>query len=217
MANVAVIGLGKFGFHVAKQLDRLGHEVLAIDIDAANVQRIKDWSSRAVVLDALDKERLDALGITDFDTVVVSLGERIDASALITLHLKEVGIRNVVAKAGSEDHAKLLKLIGADEIVQPECEVAELLARRIGRRNLLDHIPLSEGFSIQEVRVPSSFVGKTLEETRVRNRFGIQVIAIHPAGGGALQPNPAPQRALAEGDVLVVLGDNEALARFVEV
>ena len=134
MANVAVIGLGKFGFHVAKQLDRLGHDVLAIDIDPANVQRIKDFSSRAVVLDALDKERLDALGITDFETVVVSLGERIDASALITLHLKEIGIKHVVAKAGSEDHAKLLKLIGADEIIQPECEVAEMLARRISRK-----------------------------------------------------------------------------------
>ena len=131
MAQVAVIGLGLFGLHVARQLHLAGHEVLAIDSDAANVQQIRDFSSRAVVLDAREKERLDALGIRDFDVVVVSLGERIDASVLVTLHLKELGVKRLIAKAGSEDHGKLLELIGVDEVVFPEREAATRLAHRI--------------------------------------------------------------------------------------
>ena len=144
MAQVAVIGLGRFGFHAAKLLHEAGHEVLAIDIEPAVVQRIRDFSSQAMVLDARDKERLRALSIRDFDVVVLSLGERVDASALVALHLKEIGGPRLIAKAGSEDHAKLLELIGVDEIIFPERQAAERLAHRLSNANLLDFIPLGE-------------------------------------------------------------------------
>lgn len=136
MAQVAVIGLGRFGFYVTKHLHQAGHDVLAIDIDPQNVDAIADFSSRAVVLDARDKERLDALGIQDFDVVVVSLGERVDASALVALHLKEIGVRRLICKAGSEDHVKLLELIGVSEVVFPEREAAERLASHLGNEDL---------------------------------------------------------------------------------
>lgn len=213
MAQVAVIGLGRFGHHVAKQLHLAGHDVLAIDISQENIQRIKDFTSRAVVLDARDKDRLDALGIQDFDVVVVSLGERIDASALVALHLKEVGCRRIVTKAGSEDHAKLLELIGVNEIVFPEREAAERLVHRLGSANVLDHVPLGEDYSIHEVAPPDSFIGKTLEELKLRNRYGVQVLGIRDVLTAEIHINPDARFRIKDSDALLVLGRNPDLER----
>lgn len=217
MAQVAVIGLGRFGFHVAKQLHLAGHEVLAIDISPENVEDIADFSSRAVVLDGREKERLEALGIRDFDVVVVSLGERIDASALVALHLKEIGVRRLITKAGSEDHRKLLELIGVDEVVFPEREAAERLARRLGSPNLLDYINLGEDHSIHEVAPPESFVGRTLAELSLRKRFGVQVLAIREALTQEVRVNPDSDFRIKESDALLVLGRNQDLARLREL
>lgn len=213
MAQVAVIGLGRFGHHVAKQLHLAGHDVLAIDLSQENIQRIKDFTSRAVVLDARDKERLDALGIQDFDVVVVSLGERIDASALVALHLKEVGCRRIVTKAGSEDHAKLLELIGVHEIVFPEREAAERLALRLCNSNVLDYLPLGDEYGIHEMAPPDSFLGKTLEELRLRNRFGVQVVGIRDVLTQEVHVNPAADFRIKDSDALLVLGRNKDLDR----
>lgn len=213
MAQVAVIGLGRFGFHVARQLYESGHEVLAIDIDPGNVERIADFSTRAVVLDARDSERLDALGIRDFDVVVVSLGERVDASALVALHLKEIGVRRLITKAGSEDHGKLLKLIKVDEVVFPEREAAERLARRLASPNLLDYLHLGDEYSLHEVAPPDSFVGKTLQALQLRSRFNVQVLAIRDSLTGKMHVNPAADCIIKDSDALLVLGNNADLAR----
>ncbi|HSN87719.1 MAG TPA: TrkA family potassium uptake protein [Thermoanaerobaculia bacterium] len=217
MAQVAVIGLGRFGHHVARQLHLAGHDVLAIDISAENVQNIKDHSSRAVVLDARDKNRLDALGIRDFDVVVVSLGERIDASALVALHLKEVGCRRIVTKAGSEDHAKLLDVIGVHEIIFPEREAAAHLAHRLASANLLDYVPLGDDHSIHEMAPPEPFIGKTLEEIKIRSRFGIQVIGIRDMLTQEVHINPDPTFRIKDSDALLVLGRNRDLKRLNEL
>lgn len=213
MAQVAVIGLGRFGFHVAKELHRAGHDVLAVDIDAEHVQQIKDFSSRAVVLDARDRRRLEELGIRDFDTVVVSLGERIDASAIIALHLRELGIRRIITKAGSEDHAKLLELIGVHEVVSPEREAAERLAHRLASSNVLDFIPMNEEISVHEIAPPASFIGKSLEELRLRNRFRIQVLGVRDMLTQDLQINPTAAFRIKDSDSLLVLGRNQDLQR----
>ncbi len=213
MAQVAVIGLGRFGFHVAKHLHLAGHEVLAIDIDPQNVDRIADFSSRAVVLDARESERLDALGIRDFDVVVVSLGERVDVSALLALHLKEVGVRRLITKAGSEDHGKLLKLIQVDEVVFPEREAAERLARRLASPNLLDYLDLGEDFSLHEVAPPDSFVGKSIQDLQLRSRFSVQVLAIRDYLTGKMQVNPGADFVIKDSDALLVLGNNKDLDR----
>lgn len=216
MAQIVVIGLGRFGSHVARTLHRSGDEVLAIDSDPEQVERIKEDCSRAIVLDGRDKDRLEALGIADFDVAVVSLGELIDVSALIALHLKELGVPRIVTKAGSEDHGKLLSLIGVEQVVYPEQEAAERLARRLHDPNLMDFIPLGDAYSIEEIATPDDFVGKTLAELRLRNRFGVQVLGIRDALTDRLDLNPGPQIRLKPSDALLILGRNDELRRLVE-
>jgi trk system potassium uptake protein TrkA len=177
------------------------------------VQRIRDHASQAVVLDAREVESLRALGIRDFDVVVLSLGGRVDSSALITLRLKELGVRNLVVKAASQDHARLLQLIGASEVIFPEREAAERLVRRLTTANLLDFIPLGESHSIRELAAAPELVGKTLAETRLRNRFGVQLVALRRAATGDLVVNPGPEARIQDSDELILLGANVDLDR----
>jgi trk system potassium uptake protein TrkA len=213
MRQFAVIGLGRFGSHVVRSLYENGQKVLAIDSDAAAVQRVKDYSTQAVVLDARDKQRLRALGIRDYDVVVISLGESIEASALVALHLKEIGVKRLVAKAGSDDHARLLELIGVDEIIMPERQAAERLANRLRDANVLDYIPLGRGFSIHELAPPEHFLDKSLEELKLRNRFHVQVLAVRDSRSGEVEVNPGAQFRIQPHHILIVLGRNEDLER----
>jgi trk system potassium uptake protein TrkA len=213
MSQIAVIGLGRFGSHVARGLHDLGHEVLAIDIDPAPVQRLRDHSTQAVVLDAREEEALRGLGVAEFDTVVLSLGARADASALVALHVKDLGVGRLVVKAMSEDHARVLQLIGADDVIFPERDAAERVVRRLSDVNLIDVLPLGEGYSVREVVAAKSFAGKSLAELRLRNRFGVQVVAIRHPGGRGLTVNPGPDLKIREADTLLVLGANKDLDR----
>jgi trk system potassium uptake protein TrkA len=213
MAQVAVIGLGRFGFHAASMLHEARHEVLAIDIDPAQVQKMRDHSAQAVVLDAREIDPLRALGIADFDVVVLSLGQSIDASAIVTLHLKDLGVGRIIVKAVSDDHARLLEMIGVREVVFPERDAAGRLVRRLSDINLIDFIPLGEDHSLREVTTPSSFVDRSLVKLRLRNRFGVQVVAIRRRDESTVTVNPDPETALQEGDTLLVLGRDKDLDR----
>jgi trk system potassium uptake protein TrkA len=213
VAQVAVIGLGRFGFHVAWHAYLEGHQVLAVSNDPQSVQAIKDHAHRAVVVDATDRERLEALGLAEFDVVVVSLGERIDASSIIVLHLREMGARRIIAKANTPEHGRLLELIGAHEIVFPERAMAERLARRLHDRNLADYIPLGPEHAIEEIDVPEPFAGRTLAELKLRNTYEVQVLAVIREGAGEFQVNPDPQAPLERGSRLLVLGRNADLRR----
>jgi trk system potassium uptake protein TrkA len=213
MAQILVIGLGRFGFHVASLLHERGHEVVAVDIDEGNVQRIRDSCSRAIRLDARDKERLEALGPKHFDVAIVSLGERVDVSALVALHLKEQGVRRIITKAGSVDHAKLLEKLEVHEIVFPEREAAERLVRRLSNRNLLDFIPLGEGASIEEIAAPAAWVGRTLAELDLRRRHSVQVVGVRDALSDQVSLNPAADFRVLDSHSLIVLGANDDLAR----
>lgn len=212
MSQIVVIGLGRFGFHVARQLFERRHEVLAIDVDPGLVERIGDHSSRAVVLDARERERLAALGVADFDVAVVSLGKRIEASTLVALHLKELGVARIVTKAGSDDHAKLLRLIGVDEIIHPEREAAERLARRLTESNLIEHLPLGDDYAIEEIAPPDRFVGRTLRDLELPQRLGVQVLGLRDVLTDEVELNPGADRTIKESDALIVLGRNEAMA-----
>ena len=217
MSQFAVIGLGSFGFHMTRLLHEIGHDVLAIDVSAEAIQRIKDHCTQAVMLDGRDKERLGALGIKDYDVVLISLGEQIEASILVALHLKEIGVKKVIAKAGSDDHAKLLELIGVEEIISPERQAAERLANRLRDANVLDYVPLGETHSIHEITPPNEFIGKSLEELRLRNRFGVQVLAIRDTRTNALEVNPTAKSRVKDSHVLVLLGLNTDLDRLREM
>ncbi|MEE9527301.1 MAG: TrkA family potassium uptake protein, partial [Syntrophobacteria bacterium] len=175
MGQFAVIGLGNFGYYLGSYLYEKGHEVIALDISKSQVQKMKDVVSQAVVADATDREALESLGISQVDAAVVCIGTRMQASILATLHLKELGIKSILAKATSEEHGRILKKVGASEIFFPEKDLAIGVASRLDNPNMLDYLPFIEGYSIVELAPPKEYVGKTLKELDLINRFGIQV------------------------------------------
>ena len=209
MKSYVVVGLGRFGFEVARQLHSLGCEVLAMDVKADLVQEISNFVTHAVVSDGQDKGVLKALGIRDFDCAVVAIGDDLAASVLVTMNMKEMGIPYVVCKAHDETHRSVLEKLGADRVVIPEKENAVRLARSLSTPNVLDYIELSEDFGIAEVPVPAIWQGKSLKELNVRAKLGVNIIAIRR--GGKLNVSPAADFAFQSGDIVVVLGDKKAL------
>ncbi len=211
MARFAVIGLGKFGSHVARNLFESGHEVVGLDADAGRVQDMRDHCTQAVQAECTDPEVLKALEIGTCDAVVVSLGERVDASVLTMLYLRELGVKRVVAKAVSPDHGRVLSLMGATEIVQPEINTALRVATALGAPSVLEYLPLGVGFSLVELAVAARWRGQTLAQLQVRGRFGVLVVAVK--NGGRLELAPGGSYALAEGDILVMIGRDEDLSK----
>jgi trk system potassium uptake protein TrkA len=211
MGRYAVIGLGKFGSTVARTLYERGHEVIAIDRDRDRVRELREASTQAIEADCTDQETLKGVGIHDADAVVISLGESMDASILVTLYAKELGIREIVVKALSLDHGKILKMIGATEVVHPERESARRVARGIGLRSIVEFLPLSADSSLVELSAPAEFVGRTLAETDIRRRFQVLVIAIKR--GETLLTATGGDERLLEGDVLVLVGRDTDLQR----
>lgn len=210
MGRFAVIGLGKFGSEVARALFESGHEVLGVDSDRGRVQDLRDRSTQAVEADCTDREALLALELGDLDAVVVSMGERMDASILVTLYLKEMGARRIVVKAVSEDHGKVLKLVGASEVVHPERSTALRLATALGARNIVEVLPIGVGFSLAEIGAPASFRGRTLAHLQIRSKYNVLVVAVK--NGDRLDLAPGGGQIVAEGDILVLIGRDEDLA-----
>lgn len=210
MKSYVVIGLGRFGSEVARQLCRLGNEVMAMDVTNDVVQQISNDVTQAVVGDARDKEVLKALGVRNFDCAVVAIGDNLAASVLTTMNLKELGVPQVVAKAYDETHRRVLQKLGADRVVIPEQEYADKLARSISTPNVLDYIELSKECGIVEIPVPENWIGKNMIELNIRAKLGVNVIAIRRNGGTDVAPSP--EGKFMSGDVVVVLGDNRKLA-----
>ena len=209
MKSYMVIGLGRFGTEVARQLHNLGCEVLAVDSRSELVQQISQDVTHAVVADARDKEVLKALGAKDFDCAVVAIGGDLGNSVLATLNAKELGIPKVVCKAHDETHRQVLLKLGADQVVIPEQENAARLARSLSSHNVLDYIELSSDYGIIEVPAPKSWQGKSLKQLNVRAKLGVNIIAIKSSG--SINVSPSADYAIAEHDVMVVLGDTIAL------
>ncbi|MGD9903578.1 MAG: TrkA family potassium uptake protein [Vicinamibacterales bacterium] len=210
----AVIGLGRFGSAMATTLAQLGHEVIGIDGDEERVTALADQVSHAVRLDATDERALRAAGIQDVDVAVVSIGENIESSLLVVTLLKELGIANLVAKAVTPLHGRILEKLGVTRVVFPEREMAIRLAHSLVIPNVLDYIELSGDFSIVEVPAPAEFFGKSLREIGLRARFGLTTIAIkraHAAPGEVTTVSPGPDDIVREGDVLALLGSNQRL------
>jgi trk system potassium uptake protein TrkA len=215
--SFAVIGLGRFGAAMATTLAGLGHDVIGIDGDEDQVREISDVISLAMQLDATDERALRAAGIRDVDYAVVSIGANIESSLLVVTLLKELGIKNIIAKAVSPLHGRILEKLGVTRVVFPEREMAVRIAHSIVVPNVLDYIELSKDFSIVEVPAPAEFVGKTLRDIGLRSRFGLTTIAIkHAARAGdkdATNIAPGPDDVVQAGDVLSLLGSNERLGQ----
>lgn len=208
----AVIGLGNFGYYLATRLCEKGHEVLGVDKNPKQVQEIRDMISRAVIADATDLQALKELELDKMDTVVVSIGSVLNSSILATLNVKDLGVRRVVAKAVSEAHGRILQKIGADEIYFPEKDLALSVAQRLDNPNVLDYLPFMEGYSIAQLAPPDDFVGKTLMELDLINRFGLQVIAVKEMVPEKVVMIPTGRFLVKDSDLLVVLGSDEALS-----
>ncbi|HSB70564.1 MAG TPA: TrkA family potassium uptake protein [Candidatus Methylomirabilis sp.] len=204
MKQVAVIGLGRFGSSVARTLASSGCEVLAVDVDEARVKAIADEVTDAVCANALEEEALRSLGLRNFEVVVVAIGHEVEASILVTVLLKEMGIPKIIAKAQDELHGRVLQKIGADIVVFPERDMGIRVAHTLISRNVIDEIQLSTDYSILEIVAPPRFLARSLRELELRQRFGLTVLAIRREDRIIVSPDA--EQTLEEGDMLVTLG-----------
>lgn len=214
MKKFAVIGLSSFGLNIVKTLAQKDVEILAIDKDENKVNEIKDIVNQAITMDATNKENLSSIGIMEMDFVIVSTGPSLEPSILIVHILKELGVKKIIAKALSEDHEKILNLVGATEVSFPERDVAIKIGNRLIFSNLLDYLPLESGFVIQEIAPPDSFIGKTLAEIHLRKKYNITVVAIKSIIPEKTIPNPGGDFLVKESDILIVLGSTEDIEKF---
>ncbi|MDH4099454.1 MAG: TrkA family potassium uptake protein [Nitrospirota bacterium] len=220
-----VIGLGRFGHHVALSLAQKGCEVLAIDSSEDSVAAVADHVTQAVQCDATDEKALRALGVNNFDVAVVSIGENIEASILIVMTIKELGVKEIIAKAVTPIHGKVLSNLGIAKVVFPERDAAIRVANSLVAPNIIDYLELSSNYSIVEIPVAEGMVDKMLKETDIRAKHGLTVIAIrrkvpyiNDEGESdfteELRVSPSADDKIAEGDILVVLGSNNRIASY---
>jgi trk system potassium uptake protein len=209
----AVIGLGRFGRSVCSTLHRLGYQILATDIDEKRVSEAltEHIVGHALQLDSTEPAALKEAGIFEFDTVIVAIGNYIQESIITTLNVKEGGVPHVVAKASSEVHQKLLKRVGADHVVFPEYEAGCALARTLTKPSILERFDLDPDNSIVELIVPDEFHGRTITELQLRNRYGVNLLAV--SHDGKFLINPEPTKRLERGTAMVIIGHNKDINR----
>lgn len=206
-----VIGLGRFGTSVAKTLYALGHDVLAIDQDENLVQEISDSVTHAVQMDAMDENALRTLGIRNFDVAVITIGGNMQASVMVTLIVKELGVKYIICKGQSELHAKVLYKIGADRVILPEKDMGVRVAHNLVSSNILDYIELSPDYSIIEIEAPKDWYNRSLRELNVRANHGINVMAIKR--NDEINVSPNADDMIETGDIVVAIGSTEDLTK----
>ncbi|TDF91833.1 potassium channel family protein [Paenibacillus piri] len=208
----AVIGMGRFGSSVAKTLHGLGFEVLAIDSSEQRTQEVSSIVTHVVQADSTDEEALRALGLRNFDVVVVAIGQDIQSSILTTIILKEIGVPKVVVKAQNELHGKVVRKIGADKVIYPERDMGQRVAHHLISSNIIDYIELSDDHSIAEIRASRPMIGKNLRQLDIRAKYGCNVMGIKTGTHINIAPNA--EDTLKENDILIVVGKNVDLQNF---
>ncbi len=217
MKRFVVFGLGNFGFHVAKTLYEDGNEVIALDKNRDMIQLVEPFSTEAVVMDFTDRKSLEPLGLDEVDAAVVSTGDDTNASILATLYLTEFGVKKILVKARDEDHAKVLKRVGATEVIFVESTMAVKVARSLSMTSILDMILLSEEYNIIEVAPPESFVGKTLKELNLRAKYQVHVIAIQELVPENFVLVPPADFVIKDSDLLIMIGKSEHIKKIKEL
>lgn len=211
MKTFVVIGLGRFGTAVATELSSLGHEVLALDKSEENVQQVVEQVTHAVTGDAQDPAVLRALGVRNYDCAIVAVGDDVGVSALITLNLKDLGVKQVLCKAKSHVHRKVLEKIGADRVIFPEHEMGVKLAQSLSSSNIMNFIEFSEDYGILEIVTPRPWQHKAIRDLDIRARYKVNVIAVRTKDG--INVAPGADYVVEPGDVVVTLGKNEDVNR----
>ena len=207
--QVMVIGLGRFGSAVARELERLGHEVLAIDRSEQLINEIAADVTHALQLDAADEDALRSAGAADFPTAIVAISSDAEPSIFATMVLKRLGVRNVIAKAGSLLHGEILSRVGADRVVFPERETGLRLAHSFNVPNVIDYLDVAPSFGIEKIRPPRAMVGRSLGDLDFKGRLGLTPVALRR--GSQVIVNPAREERIAEGDELILIGRDDKL------
>lgn len=214
MRQIAVIGLSAFGLALVQALRKERCRVLAVDIDERKVDQVKELADEAIIADTRERSALEALRIADYDAVVLSVGEPLDSSLLGVLHLKDLGVRHIVAKAVSEDHRRLLLNLGVEEAIFPEADMAHRVARALPNPMVIDTVSLGEDFTVAEVAPTSEFIGLTLAEVATKVREPVSFVAIRDMLRDEVRFNPRFDAPLTDSDVLVVMGRDEDVRNF---
>jgi trk system potassium uptake protein len=217
MKRFVVIGLGNFGASVAEALHASGHEVVALDVDESAVDRIAPLVTRAAVGDGKQLGILERAGARGADTGIISTGDDITASILSTLALRDLGVSDLYVKVISADHARVMEKLGVTETIFPERESGLRLATRVSSSGLLNYVRLGPGFSMQEMAVPESWIGRTLRELALPRRYRIGVIAVHDILRDEMIPVPAADAKLKESDTLLIAGADDDLAKAAKI
>ncbi|MBS6942380.1 MAG: TrkA family potassium uptake protein [Clostridiales bacterium] len=212
MKQIAILGLGRFGRALARTLVEMGHDVMGVDANEAVVEKMAPVLTNCVQADVMDEQTLLSLGVTNFDIVVVGIGNSdMQASIFTTLMLKEMGVEHVVCKVSSNKHARILLKLGADRVVYPERDMGMRFAHSIAQSDVLEFIELSEEYSMMEINAPKYLIGKSLKESDVRSKYNINIVAIKR--GKKIMVNPSPDAVLEQGDVLLAIGETKALTK----
>jgi trk system potassium uptake protein TrkA len=207
MKQYIVIGAGNFGSNLAITLCELGNQVLVIDQNKKRIDQIKDRVTHAVIADASDKDVLTELVRGSVDAVIVGLGDNMEANILTTLHLRDMKVKRIIAKATSDEHGKILRAIGVTDVVFPEKDVAIRMAKELTDPNLIEHIPLAPEYSIATIASPDRFVGKTLKELQLRNKYNVEVIAIKDVLSDTFYLIPGADFKIPPDSALLIIGN----------
>lgn len=220
MKKFAVIGLGNFGMNIARSLVENNCEVLGVDIDRDTVERAKGFLTHAITGNPASKVILDSIGVSEYDGVILSIGQEMVSSILISLYLKELHAKKIIARAISDDHEKILKKLGVDVVIFPEKEMAIRIGKTISMKNVLDYLPLTDEYSIMEVVPPASFIDKNLRELNIGARYRCQILGIKhlPANPDSNEEPktiiaPPADEVIRKGNILIVVGKTSAIER----
>lgn len=209
-----VLGLGIFGSTLVKTLSQFGREVIAIDKDSENVQRVSEFATKAVIGDVTDIQFLTDLGLDDIDVGIVAIGDRLEDSILATMNLKELGVPYVIVKAKNKRFKVVLERIGADHVVRPEKEMGEKIARTLLRKNIKDLIELDEENCIVEMKVPQSWIGKSLSQLDLRKLYSINVLGKRDPKTHKLEVPVDPRAPIEMNDTFLVLGQTDKIEKY---
>lgn len=214
MKSILVIGLGRFGRHMAKKFSEQNNDVMAIDINEERINNVLSVVTNALIGDATNERFMETIGVRDFDLCVVAIGDNFQSSLETTALLKDLGAKFILARASRDVHAKFLLRNGADDVIYTEKETAERLAVKYGSDNIFNYIELNEEYSIYEIAVPSSWLNKSILKVNVRSKYGISILATKQ--GNNIFPLPKPEHVFTDSESLMILGKNEDVSRFIK-
>lgn len=214
MKSILIIGLGRFGRHMAKKFSEQNNDVMAIDINEERINNVLSVVTNALIGDATNEQFMETIGVRDFDLCVVAIGDNFQSSLETTALLKDLGAKFVLARASRDVHAKFLLRNGADDVIYTEKETAERLAVKYGSDNIFNYIELNDEYSIYEIAVPSSWLNKSILKVNVRSKYGISILATKQ--GNNIYPLPKPEHIFTDSESLMILGKNEDVSRFIK-